>query len=115
MTTPNKQSPQVKSNKQTEGTKLPWYRSPIVWLGIVITIVIFIGCLQFLMLAADIRSHESEYGLSNSQDQATNPSNDKELTHILGVPISASSNASSDEQPEEEADTQAGESSNNSL
>src|SRR5690554_5731233 len=52
MTTPNRQSPQVKSNSQTEDTKGSWYRSPIVWLGIVITVVIFIGCVQFLMLAA---------------------------------------------------------------
>lgn len=91
MTTPNRQSPQVKNNVQTEGAKVPWYRSPIVWLGIVITVVVFIGCLQFLMLAADIRSQESAYNSTSNNNTQTKTSKKKELTHILGVPISASS------------------------
>lgn len=91
MTTPNRQSPQVKSKVQTEGTKVSWYRSPIVWLGIVITVVIFIGCVQFLMLAADIRNQESAYNSSNTSNAQSKTPKKKELTHILGVPISASS------------------------
>lgn len=88
MTTPNRQSPQVKSKTKVEGTKQPWYRSPVVWLGIIITVVVLIGCLQFLYLAAEIRSNESSRNIEIRQDKATNK---KELTHILGVPISASS------------------------
>src|SRR5690554_7470853 len=94
MTTPNRQSPQVKSNSQTEDTKGSWYRSPVLWLGIVITVVIFIGCVQFLFLAADIRKQENAYNLANTnntESTQTKAPKKKELTHILGVPISASS------------------------
>lgn len=110
MTTPNRQSPQVKSNSQAEDTKGSWYRSPIVWLGIVITVVIFIGCVQFLMLAADIRSQESAYNSTSKNTQTKTPKK-KELTHILGVPISASSIA----KPEENATKADGENTDESL
>lgn len=81
MTTPNRQLPQVKNNVQEDGAKLVWYRSSIVWLGIVLTAFIFVGCVHFLYLGAQLRSQE------NTQNTAVKK---KELTHVLGVPISSS-------------------------
>lgn len=88
MTTPNRQSLQVKNNIQTDDTKLAWYQSPIVWLGIILTVVIFLGCLHLLYIAAEIRSNEASRVLEPIQKTTMKK---KELTHILGVPISSSS------------------------
>src|SRR5690554_2893604 len=80
MTTPNRQSLQVKNNIQTDDTKLAWYQSPIVWLGIILTVVIFLGCLHLLYIAAEIRSNEASR-VSEPIQKTTMKK--KELTHIL--------------------------------
>ncbi len=115
MTTPNRQLPQVKSNTQIEGAKGTWYRSPTVWLGIVITVVIFVGCVQFLLLAADIRKHENAHNLANTSNTESKTTKKKELTHILGVPISASSLAKPEQSTNNTAEANDGESSDHSL
>lgn len=96
MTTPNRQLPQVKSKVQTEDTKLPWYRSFIVWLGIALTVFIFAGCVHFLYVGAQLRGQENSL---------KTPEKKKELTHILGVPISASSISTTEKKERSEKDT----------
>lgn len=71
---------QPEINNSQSDAKLPWYRSSIVWLGIIITLVVLAGCIHFVVVTRDLVL----------QSPNTAAPVKKELTTILGVPMSSS-------------------------
>lgn len=68
------------TNEQRESdTSLPWYRVPVLWLGVFITLLILVGCIHLIIV-----------GHRHAGDAATTSqtSDNKQLTHLLGVPLS---------------------------
>lgn len=66
------------SEQSQSGTRLPWYRVPVLWLGIFITLLILVGCIHLIVV-----------GHRHAGDAATSQASDgKQLTHLLGVPLS---------------------------
>ncbi|HLR16899.1 MAG TPA: hypothetical protein VK099_03420 [Alcanivoracaceae bacterium] len=64
---------------------VPWYKAPIVWLGIGITLLVLIGCIHMILLGHRL----------NDFEQAPVPKNqdNKAFTHILGMPLSKADSA----------------------
>lgn len=58
---------------------LPWYKAPIAWLGVFLTLLVLAGCIHMIMVGHQANS-ASETKNSNKDDKA--------LTHILGMPLS---------------------------
>lgn len=75
MTIQTKPSPQATNND--EGTKLAWYRVGIIWLGIVLTVLIFAGLVHFVYIA-----HKAA---ANDAPRASNTA--KELTQFKGMSL----------------------------
>ena len=68
------------ANEQPQsGTRLPWYRVPVLWLGIFITLLILVGCIHLIVVG------HRHAGDAASTSRA---GDDKQLTHLLGVPLS---------------------------
>lgn len=57
---------------------LPWYKAPIVWLGVFLTLLVLAGCIHMIMVG-----HQA-----STNEESTSNKNDKALTHILGMPLS---------------------------
>lgn len=64
------------TNPTQTGPSLPWYRSGIVWLGIILTVLVIVGCVHMVIITRDF---VIEAPTSNSQK--------KELTHFRGMPL----------------------------
>lgn len=69
---------QPETNNTTGDTKLPWYRSSIVWLGIAITLIVLAGCIHFVIITRSLVAATP-----------TEAAPQKELSRILGVPLSS--------------------------
>lgn len=63
------------ANEQAD-TYLPWYRSGIVWLGILLTVLVIVGCVHMIIITRDFKI-----------DTPAPSSSKKELTHFRGMPL----------------------------
>jgi hypothetical protein len=60
-------------------TRLVWYRSSVVWLGILITIIIVFGYVRLVVI-----SHQN----NPEQPLPTAETDHKQLSEVLGMPLS---------------------------
>lgn len=68
---------------------IPWYKSPIVWLGIALTVLILAACIHMVIV-------------STGTDTGPKGQKTKDITHILGMPLT---HESTPQQAEEEDST----------
>lgn len=61
-------------------TRLPWYRVPVLWLGIFITLLVLFGCIHLLVIG---------HRYADTSEQQTPTGETKALTHLFGVPLSS--------------------------
>lgn len=80
MTTRTKPLQQA-TNSQDNGTKTPWYRSFLVWLGIVITLITTASAVAIIYFG-------HKFAVDQPPIVNTNAQGAKQLTHIFGVPLS---------------------------
>lgn len=59
---------------------LPWYKAPIVWLGVFLTLLVLAGCIHMIMVGHQASTSEASTSSSKKDEKA--------LTHILGMPLS---------------------------
>jgi len=81
-----KPSPQATNNVNEHDTKLAWYRVPVVWIGILLTLLVFIGLVHM--------SYVSHQSVKNSAEpKAKQPASEtkpKGITHFRGMPLQRS-------------------------
>ena len=73
------------SEQRQHDARLPWYRVAVLWLGIFITLLILAGCIHLLIVS---HQHSSDSPSPTATDS-------KQLTHLLGVPLSRETQAES--------------------
>lgn len=81
MITPQKPSPQATNKSLEDEAKLAWYRVPIIWLGIFLTLLVFLGLLHMSYV-----SHQSVKGYIEADTKPQKTKN--EITHFRGMPLS---------------------------
>lgn len=54
--------------------RMPWYKSPIIWLGIALTVLILGACIHMIIVSA-------------GTDVGPKGQKTKDITHILGMPL----------------------------
>ncbi len=69
---------------------MPWYKSPIVWLGIALTVLILAACIHMIIVSA-------------GTDTGPKGQKTKDITHILGMPLTHESTSATTE--EEDSNT----------
>lgn len=84
MATPQKHSLPVTNDPTSHGTRTPWYRVPVVWIGIFLTLLIMAGLLHLIIV-----SH-------NYSGQTALPATaTRDLNRVLGVPLARESKSTS--------------------
>ncbi|CBL46308.1 hypothetical protein HDN1F_27250 [gamma proteobacterium HdN1] len=84
------------TNKPPQATKpttrdagLPWYRVPVLWLGIFLTALVAFGCIHLIVIshraAAAGAAHEAP---ASAVPASKDAGQHKPVTHVLGMPLS---------------------------
>lgn len=76
MTTPKKPSPPVTNKADAHGAGTPWYRVPVVWIGIFLTLIILAGLIHLIIVSHD---YQGQTALPKAET--------RELNRVLGVPL----------------------------
>src|SRR5690554_4272209 len=92
MTMPQKPSPQATNKLQQHTTKLAWYRVPVVWLGVLLTLLVIVGLVHMAYV-----SHQSVK--NTAEIPATTEQSKKTISHFRGMPLRRS------QQPKAEPNT----------
>lgn len=77
MTIPKKPSPPVTNKADAHDAGTSWYRVPVVWIGIFLTLIILAGLVHLIIVSHDYQG----------QTAPAKPET-RELRHVLGVPLS---------------------------
>lgn len=76
MTTPKPPLPRETNSPSAQPTKTPWYAVPVLWVGLVITIMLVAGLIHLAIMGHRYASDALESGSKST-----------EITHIRGMPL----------------------------